>query len=157
MKRFAQATLALALLVPALPAQSCPSSVQFTPYGLGCSATLLAPPTMTGAFDASTCSLTLTVFAQQTCCNVLIAGRFLVIGTQQVSIPFPLGMGCTILASLDVIVPLAGGSGGVGVTFPLPPAVIGQTVYSQGVVDRFTTIGFTHDFEFTQGCAIDFL
>ncbi len=150
----------LAASLPRASAQACPYDMAFTNYGTSCTASGLANPYLFGSYQSGPggCSVTFTISFFPGCCNTFTVGRFLVIGAQQVSIP--LGTGCDLLASPDLILALPStGPGVASVAIPLPPdpALVGLSAYAQAVVHRFTTIGMTDDFDFSAGLQASFI
>jgi len=127
----------------------CPFTVQFSTSGSACTQSGALPPTLTGTYvnGPGGCSVTFALGIPPLCCNTFVQGRFLVLGGTSVSIPVP--GGCDLLVFPDLIVALPAAN--PSVTFPLPPdpALVGLLVFGQGVVVRFTTIGFMTDFDFT--------
>lgn len=150
---------ALAVLALAVPAnaQVCPYTIAFGSYGSGCAVAAFAPPTIDAAFDGTNaCDVKLAYSVPPACCNVLLTMQVLVIGTQAVSVPQP--GGCTLLASPNLVVALPPMTGDTVIVAALPPnpVFVGTTLYMQGVINRFTTIGFTNDLEFSNGLKMAF-
>ena len=151
---------AIALSAVALATQGraqCPFTVQFSTSGSACTQSGALPPTLTGSYSnvPGGCSVSFALAIPPFCCNTFVQGRFLVLGGLSVSIPVP--GGCDLLVFPDLIVGLPAAN--PSVTFPLPPdpALVGVLVFGQGVVVRFTTIGFTTDFDFSSRLHVQFL
>ncbi len=134
------------------PAQCTVMSVAFTPYGTGCNPVFATQtPMLSGRWDPQTCSVTLTITAFSGCCNTYLRDRLFVLGAQQTRVPLPfLGIGCTLWASPDIVIPLTS-SAGASLTLAVPPGLPPGSIYGQGLVHYFTTIGFSDDFALTQG------
>lgn len=138
------------------------SAVSFTPYGQGCSVVTPAAPTLTGVYDPNACTVTLTLSAPPTCCNVFLQTQVLAIGLAPANLAIPgLNPGCNLLLDpAQIFLVQQGpppGGGTFSVTIPPGSTLAGLTVYAQGMNVYFTTIGFTTDFELSQGLQVDFL
>ncbi len=128
--------------------------VNFTNYGQGCTPFFTAPQ-ISGQFDAASCTLTFSLTSSPSCCNTYLVERFFVFGVLQAAQPLPfLGPGCFSWTSADLIVAQPSSAGG-DLAVLLPPAAVGLTFYAQGANHFFTTIGFTHDYELSQGLRVD--
>ena len=139
----------------AAAAQCTVTQVTFTPYGSGCNAVFPQQvPTLTGAWNAPSCTVTLTLNGFNGCCNTFLRGRVLVLGATQTNLPVPIfGPGCTLHSSPDVVLVFPTSAGNV-FPFPLPPGMPRGTLYSQGVLHYFTTIGLTNDLAFSPGLTL---
>lgn len=143
--------LLVAALAGAATAQCTVNGVTFTSYGVGCATVFGNAPSLSGAFNASACTVTYTVNDFSGCCNTFLQVRFLVFGVQQISQALPwIGPGCNLLVTPDVIIQ-APASAGNQFTFTLPPGIPPLTVHAQAADQYFTTIGFTTDFQVTNG------
>ena len=156
--KFAFATVLMSsLLAGSAFALACPYQAKTGSYGTGCSIVAIDAPKIDAGFDGSgNCSVKFAYSVPPACCNVFLTQQLLIIGFNQVKIPAP--SGCTLLASPDIIVPLVPtvGTTTFGGDLPPNPALIGTSVFFQGVVERFTTIGLTHDYEFSAGLQMKF-
>ncbi len=124
----------------------------FSHYGAACQGASLALPGIEGGFDGSSgCTVTVELFAPPTCCNTYLVAQFLVVGLSPASHVFP--SGCTLLAFPDWVIALSPTPGFTLLHGQLPadPSLVGMSVYLQGVVDDFTTIGMDHDLGFSDG------
>ncbi len=128
--------------------------VNFTNYGQGCTP-FFSPPQISGQFDPASCTLTFSLTNSPSCCNTYLVERFFVFGLQQAAQPLPfLGPNCFSWTSADLIVVQSNSAGG-DLAVLLPPGAVGLTFYAQGANHFFTTIGFTHDYELSQGLRVD--
>jgi hypothetical protein len=128
--------------------------VTFTSYGAPCG-TGFPGALLTGTTNASTCTMTIDVQAFPGCCNSFQQSKIFVFGLQQTQLPVPgLPQPCFLLASPDFVIVQAAAVDGP--TIPVPPQLFGLTIYAQGAVTYFTTIGFTTEIALTQGLQIDF-
>lgn len=156
MKVFAIAC-ALGLGIVTAAVAMCPYTTVFTQYGAGCSPVSLTAPVLNGSVNGSfVCGVTIDLNAPPVCCNVFLNGEWLLVGTSAVNVPIP--NGCTLLASPDLVIPLPPQIGSTKIVADLPhdPALIGTSIYMQGVTSRFTTIGLTTDLEFSNGLELKF-
>ena len=132
------------------------ASASVSSYGQPCAIWLgPAPPTSLGVqLDGTSCTLGLDVTAFPGCCNTFLTGRILVLGLAQISVPVPqFGVNCDLLVSPDVIL-FQQSSGQF--TMPLPNAPFPPTtIYAQGAVIYFTTIGLAADWALSAGYQID--
>ncbi|MEM7308994.1 MAG: hypothetical protein AAF682_20085 [Planctomycetota bacterium] len=120
----------------------------------GAGSGLLQPSVIGFGLNPSACTLEWKIDAP-TCCNVLVSQHFLVVGTAQDPVgvklgpPFFAGSALHVGTPAFVLGPFAGQTGGV----PLPPdpALVGNPLPVQGVVEFFTTIGLTVEYGMTQG------
>ena len=79
----------------------------------------------------------------------------IIVGAQATNIPVPMplgGPGCFLLAQPDLVLVFPG-SAGAAFTAPIP--VIDVTLFVQGVNHYFTTIGFTNDYNWSNGLKVD--
>ena len=148
--------LSAALLTAGFAAAQCPiTSLAAATYGQGCNPVFAAqPPAVNGALT-STCTLDVTVDGFGGCCNTFPVGQLLVLGTTPAQVPLPqFGSGCELLVAPDVIAFLPAAAGG---PFSIPLAGVASpvTVYAQGSVLYFTTIGLALDFALSAGVQID--
>jgi hypothetical protein len=130
------------------------NSVGFSPYGTSC-AFFGQPATITGAWDPTRCTLSLTVTGARTCCNTFPFAYVLLLGAMPIDpgLPHPILLpGCLLAVVPDVVLaqPVAAGS---MFQFTLPP-LPRTTLFVQGAVDYFTSIGQTHDFQTTDAVKI---
>lgn len=135
----------------------CPYTTVFTQYGTACSPVSLTAPALNGSVNGSfVCGVTIDLNAPPVCCNVFLNGEWLLVGLQPLNTPLP--GGCTLLASPDLVIPLPLQIGSTKIVADLPhdPALIGTSIYMQGVTSRFTTIGLTTDYEFSNGLELKF-
>jgi hypothetical protein len=146
---------ALVTFGPAL-AQCQFTGLSASTYGQGCNPVFNnSPITLSGSLDINACSLDITVGGFAGCCNTFTAGRLLVLGDQPASVPLPqFGAGCTLLVNPAVIL-FAPGASVSQFSLPLSNALPPLTVYAQGSVLYFTTIGLTLDFALSEGTQID--
>src|SRR5262245_18699951 len=138
-------------------AQSCPYTVNITSYGSSCSNLTTSLPSLAGQFPiGSDCDVRLLYDVPTVCCNVPVTHRWIVIGLSSASLPLP-GGGCPLLVSplviTDLFLPFEG-LVALQLFMPENPALIGLTVYVQGIDRRFDTIGGTQHFETTNGLAM---
>ena len=143
----------LGLAAPTAGAQSCPYTVSITSYGSPCSNLTTSPPTLIGNFPiGNSCDVSFFHVVPTVCCNVQLTHRWFVVGLSQAALPLP-GGGCPLLVSPLIIVdePALEGTIGLALLLPANPALIGLSVYAQGIDRRFDTIGGTQHFETTNG------
>ena len=148
--------LCAAALTVGLAAQ-CPfQTLATTGYGAGCSPVFPGQtPTLSAALDPAACALTVTVGAFGGCCNTFAVGRVLALGDQPANVPLPqFGAGCTLLVQPAILLFLPSAAGDT-FSLPLAAALPPLTVYAQGAVLYFTTIGFSTDFALTAGARFD--
>ena len=141
----------LSLAAP-VEAQGCPYTVSITSYGSPCS-NLTSPPTLIGNFPiGNSCDVSFFHVVPTICCNVQLTHRWFVVGLSQAALPLP-GGGCPLLVSPLIIVdePALEGTIGLQLLLPANPALIGLSIYAQGIDRRFDTIGGTQHFETTNG------
>ena len=151
---FAVAVIALLLGTTSVSAQ-CPD-IDVSTYGAGCSV-FFTPPELSGAGDSSACTLDLTLTVPPACCNVFAVGRILIVGVTPTSLPIPeLGPTCNLLVEPLIFVPLSIEPETITFSIPSSLSLVGVSVFTQGAVEYFTTIGFTTDFTLTNGMRIDF-
>ena len=134
-----------------------PNQVGFRTYGEPCSF-FLQEATLTGSYERSTCTMTLTQSVSNTCCNTYPTTQFLLLGFEPrdpgIAVPW-LPPGCTL--ALRPIVHLAqpANLGGTW-AFTLPSLPFPAVLYAQGLNQYFTTVNFSHDFQTTNGLEITF-
>jgi hypothetical protein len=145
--------LAALLLALPLPAQcSNLAGVLFTPYGSGCTGLNLAP-TLSGSYSAGNCAVSFTLNHSFSCCNTYLNRRVLVFGASPVQVPIPF-LTCDLLVTPDVIVEILP-TGSDTFVFPIPNAPLaGLVLYVQGANVFFTTIGFSYDYEVSNGLQV---
>jgi hypothetical protein len=155
MHRSLSLLIALLLAPLAAPAQCTVTQVTFASYGTGCNAVFPQQlPTLSGAWSAPSCTVTLTLAGFSGCCNTFLRGRVLVLGASRTNLPVPIfGPGCTLFAGLDVVLVFPT-SAGNAFPFPLPAGMPRGTLYAQGMLEYFTTIGLTRDLAFSPGLAL---
>ncbi|MCI0588538.1 MAG: hypothetical protein L0323_17035 [Planctomycetes bacterium] len=113
------------LLAPMGKTQVCPFNPQITTYGAMCGSSLTAGalPTCAIVFDTGGIGG-----------NV---GRWILIGAQPLALSFPSGtcntLTCTLLASPDILLPLAPGQNPFVVSIPPDPSLLGASAYVQGI------------------------
>lgn len=151
-------TLSLGLLFALAPDTSaqvpCPQ-VGISPYGEPCATIFGIAPKLEGSFDDTTCSLTLAWTSFPGCCNTYLTGHLLLVGFQQANIPAPPPwQHCTVYVQPAVVLALPGQADHITVPVPpLPPGVLVNAFFQ--VIDvYFTTIGFSTDYQFTNGLAV---
>ncbi len=134
-----------------------PNSATFSPYGATC-AFFGQDSFLSGAYDATTCTMTLTHTSSLVCCNTFLVTNVILIGAQPITpgLPIPgfLVPGCEV-----AVVPFSDFQSTPAQTlveFPVPASAIGLTLYFQGVNVYFTTIGFTNDFQTSNGLSATF-
>jgi hypothetical protein len=144
------------LLAVLAPAQCTVANVAFTAYGAGCNTVFAGtPPALSGQWDPTSCTLSVTLSGFSGCCNTFLQQRILWAGLAPAQQPLPfIGPGCTLLAQPDVIAMFPTAAGNT-FSFTLPPGFPAVTFYMQGANQYFTTIGLTTDFELSQGLQID--
>lgn len=150
------ACAALLALPQAVEAQcKGPKSVKITSYGRTC-LFFNQPGTLSGSYDPKTCTLTLTLTKARTCCNTFPRTQLLLIGTIPIipGVQHPILVRGCVLSLLPVILLSQPASQGPWKLL-LPPVKTPFTVYAQGVNDYFTTIGFTHDYQSSNGLRLD--
>jgi hypothetical protein len=155
----AAATLSASLAASGAGAQCLIAGLSLAPYGSGCSFAF-GVPALSASFDPAACSATVSVNAAGGCCNTFLVSRALAVGLTPVSFPLPfIGAGCDLLTSADLFILEQPSSAGPDFVFDFAPGVWlwGLTVYVQGAAHYFTTIGFTHDYNLTDGLAVTFL
>ncbi|HKY90643.1 MAG TPA: hypothetical protein VJM11_06355 [Nevskiaceae bacterium] len=143
----------LALTSPTVEAQGCPYTVSITSYGSACSNLTTSLPSLVGNFPMGGCDVGFHYDVPRVCCNVQLTHRFMIIGLAPASQPLP-GGGCPLLVDPLLIVDLfAPFEGLIALQLHLPPnpALVGLSVYVQGVDRRFDTIAGTQHFETTNG------
>ncbi len=135
----------------AISTAACPQ-VTASPYGFGC-APFFDVPVLKAGVDPSACTLTFSLSGISGCCNTYLWNRILILGASpaQIAVP-PFVSGCMLLASPDVLLVFPASAGN---TFTSPIPALALTVYVQGVNDYFTTFGFTHDYNWSNGLKID--
>lgn len=146
----------LSLTAP-VEAQGCPYTVSITSYGSSCSSLTTSLPSLIGNFPIGGCAVGFLYDVPAVCCNVILTHRFFVIGLAPASVPLP-GGGCPLLVDPLIITDLfAPFEGTIGLQLLLPPnpALVGLSVYVQGIDRRFDTIGGTQHFETTNGLQLD--
>ncbi len=121
-------------------AQSCPYALQMAGYGPGCGLTPLVAA-RTSAASACAVTFTLSVPPPSSTCSISIP--FLVLGLQPAAIPMQ--GGCALLAYPDLVLGMtldpSFTSGSLSFGFAPAPALIGLTVYTQGVAFRICNPG----------------
>lgn len=149
------AVLVLVVLLAAPMAAQC-TNVTFTSYGTACSNAGF-PASLTGSFDATSCTATLTLNAFSGCCNTFEQFNVWAIGWQQaqILIPPPNPNSCLLLNTADIILMQTPATQNT-FTFVVPPGLSGITVYAQSAKMYFTTIGMTMDLSITEGVQVDF-
>jgi hypothetical protein len=135
-----------------------PNSVAFTDYGRTCDF-FGQPANLNGVYDQAICTLFLRHSLSQTCCNTFPVGQVLMLGVRPVvpGIRDPLLVPGCVLSVVPEVVLIAPFMGGVGNEwrFRLPRVSVPVTLFAQGINLYFTTIGFTRDFQTTNGVRID--
>ncbi|MFQ5505915.1 MAG: hypothetical protein ACE5F1_14140 [Planctomycetota bacterium] len=142
------ALAALLALTSTLDAQcKGPRSVKITSYGKTC-LFFNQPGALSGSYDSTSCTLTLTLTKARTCCNTFPSSQLLMLGVIPISpgIQHPLLVRGCVLSLLPVVILSQPASRGPW-RIPLPPVTAPITIYVQGVNDYFTTIGLTHDYQ----------
>jgi hypothetical protein len=156
--RFASLTFTLITLLfgsVALSAQQCPD-VDASAYGEGCSP-VFTPPTLSGSGDSTACTVSVTLDMPPGCCNTFAVGRLLIVGVLPADLPFPeLGPNCTLLVEPLIILSLPNEPETLTFNLPSGLPLAGVSVYTQGVVEYFTTIGLTTEFALSNGMRLDF-
>ncbi|HLQ38843.1 MAG TPA: hypothetical protein VK348_13625 [Planctomycetota bacterium] len=143
--------LSITAVAAMAPAQCSFSSVQLSAYGSGCNPVFSTNPTLGGTLDVTNCTLGLTVVAFGGCCNTFLRAFVLAIGAQPANTPLPqLGVGCTLLASPDVLL-FQANSAGPTFTLAIPPGLPPLSFRAQSGAIYFTTIGFSTDVALTEG------
>ena len=142
---------ACAVLAPSAAAQCTVQNVTFRAHGAGCATVFAAVPVLSGTFDSRTCTLSLTLDGFGGCCNTFLSDKVVLLGVNPVSLPLPWA-GCTLLVQPDAAVVIPRGQDTLRIA--LPPGVAAGTFHAQGVNHYFTTIGFTHDLNWSQGLAV---
>lgn len=154
--RLNRIVLALASMAPIGAAQCTVTGATFEPYGTGCGAVVSQAPTLKGAFDSTTCTVSLTVDAFGGCCNTFVTYRLLGLGLAPDKTPLPfLGSGCELLIQPLIVVALPPNQDTLKLT--IPPGMPTDTVYLQGGAGYLTTIGLTRDLALTQGLRVTLL
>jgi len=146
----------LSLAAPTIEAQGCPYTVSITSYGSSCSNLTTSLPSLIGS-PIGGCDVSFLYDVPAICCNVIVTHRFFIIGLAPASQPLP-GGGCPLLVNPLLITDLfAPFEGTIGLQLFLPPnpALVGLSVYVQGIDRRFDTIGGTQHFETTNGLRLD--
>jgi hypothetical protein len=152
MKLRATVLVAALAVVPAASQCSNLAGVAFTPYGAGCSA-LSQTPVLGGSYDPVACAVSFTLTHSPSCCNTYLNRRVLAFGVAPVQVPIPF-LTCDLLVTPDVILEILP-TGSDTFVFPLPNAPLaGLTLYLQGANVFFTTIGFSYDYEVSNGLQI---
>jgi hypothetical protein len=145
--------LVMALLSAPIAAQcSKLAGVSYVPYGSGCTA-LFQTPALTGAYDPVACTVSFTLTHSPSCCNTYLWKRVLAFGSSPAQIPIPF-LTCDLLVVPDVILEFTP-TGSDTFVFPIPNVPLaGLTLYLQGANVFFTTIGFTYDYEVSNGLQV---
>jgi hypothetical protein len=148
-------SVALCLAASAARTQCTVTQVTFGSYGTGCNPVFPSQvPALSGAWNAPACSVDLTLNGFSGCCNTFLRSRMLILGGQQANVPLPwAGTGCTLLASPDVLIAFPVSSSNL-LSLPLPPGIPRATLYGQGLLVYFTTIGMTTDLAFAPGLTL---
>jgi hypothetical protein len=150
-----RAALLLTALLAALPlGAQCSnlSGVSFGPYGAGCTGFNVVPA-ITGSYDSQACTVSFTLTHSVSCCNTYLNRRVIVFGAAPVQVPIPF-LTCDLLVSPDVLVEILP-TGSDTFVFPIPNVPLaGLTLYVQGANVFFTTIGFTYDYEVSNGLVV---
>ncbi len=130
------------------------ANVAIGSYGNTCPF-FLQDATLSAAFNTSTCTLDVDLSVSQTCCNTFPNGQILIIGTAPI-IPgihvVPLLPSCELAVVPLVQLPTSVGNGW---SFFIPAVPVTATFYLQGVNTYFTTIGFTTDYQSSNGLKLD--
>ena len=154
--RLDKIALALACMAPISAAQCAVTDVAFEPYGTGCGAVVSQAPSLSGSFESSTCSVSLTVDAFGGCCNTFLTFRLIGLGLAPDQVPLPfLGTGCDLLIQPLIFVALPPSQDTLKLR--IPPGMPTGTLYLQGGAGYFTTIGMTRDTALTQGLRVTLL
>ncbi|MEM7201140.1 MAG: hypothetical protein AAF628_12780 [Planctomycetota bacterium] len=132
-----------------------PGQVTITEYGNTC--TFFGQDAqLSGRYDRTTCTLTLLQESSPTCCNTFLAAQVLLLGLNPI-VPGAadprLIPGCTLSVLPDVALVQVRGAGGQW-SFRLPTVPVAINVSMQGLNDYFTTIGFSHDLQTTNGLTV---
>lgn len=138
-----------------------PSAVGLSAYGATCTF-FGSPATLGGSYDQQTCTLTLRLSSPQTCCNTFLRDQAILIGASPIipGLPSPILLpGCEFAVNPFVVLPPQGGPGPLQGQWQLrlPTTPIAFSVYAQGVNQFFTTIGFSNDFQLSNGLQIDIM
>ena len=156
--RFPLALALVAGLAAPSAAQCGIGSALFRFYGSGCNPVFANAPILTGSYDASSCTLSLTVQAFPGCCNTFLRNYLMAFGTSQASVPLPqVGTGCTLLVGNTFAVLFQTAQQGSTYRIVLPPGTPAGVFTVQGAAHYFTTIGFSDDLALTDAARITFL
>jgi len=150
---FVTATLTLAM---ASPTTAQCARVSFSKYGTTCNF-FNQGATLGATYDTTSCVATFTIGASATCCNTFLSSQMLILSATKIDpgLAHPLLVkGCLLSVFPDIVFVLPRTAGGK-IQLPIPNVSSKFTVYGQGLNDYFTTIGFSHDFQTTQGLQID--
>lgn len=133
-----------------------PAGIAVQNYGTTCEFFTQASQ-ISGSYDPTNGRLTVDHAPSQTCCNTYPIDRFLLIGVVPWSgtpLPPPFAPGCEVLT-----VPFATlySSTNDPWMLSMPNLPAGVKLYVQGVNRYFTTIGFSHDYQTTDGLELTFL
>jgi hypothetical protein len=124
--------LGLGIASPVAEAQSCPYTVSITSYGSSCT-NLVTPPSLVG-FPPSGGTCQVQFFHLVPPASASLTNRWFLIGLSPASLPLP-GGGCLLL--------------------PPDTALIGISIYVQGIDRRFDAIAGTQHFETSNGLRLD--
>jgi hypothetical protein len=146
----------LLLATPAAEAQSCPYTVSITSYGSSCSNLAGPLPSLVALPPSGSCDTTF--FHLVPFGSVPLTNRWFVVGLSPTSLALP-GGGCSLLVTPLIIVDLPALEGTIAPLLLLPSttALIGISVYAQGIDRRFDAGAGTQHFETTNGVRLDLL
>lgn len=136
-------------------AQCTVSGVSFTAYGAACNPVFGPVPALAGSWTAGSCTIRLTLTGFQGCCNTFVSQRMIAIGTAPANVPLPgVGPGCSLYVVPDLFLLTVPGAQST-FDFLLPPGMPSVTVFAQGAIVYFTTIGFSYDAALSNGLQVD--
>jgi hypothetical protein len=146
--------LGLGIASPVAEAQSCPYTVSITSYGSSCT-NLVTPPSLVG-FPPSGGTCQVQFFHLVPPASASLTNRWFLIGLSPASLPLP-GGGCLLLVNPLIIADMPALEGTIAPLLLLPPdtALIGISIYVQGIDRRFDAIAGTQHFETSNGLRLD--
>ena len=144
------------LVTASLAVAQFPAGIGVQSYGPTCEFFGQAS-SISASYDPTNGMLTVDHPPAQTCCNTFPVDRFLLIGVARLTgavLPPPFAPGCEVLT-----IPFATFYSPTNDpwTLSMPNLPPGTRLYAQGVNRYFTTIGFSHDYQTTDGLELTFL
>lgn len=151
--------VSLASLADCARAQgSCPYTAAFTAYGSACSPVSSSLPSLGAPFPpGSGCHETI-LYDVPVLPSAPLTHRWLVAGVSAAAAPLP-GGGCTLLATIDVLIDLPALEGGLALSLLLPPdpVLVGASIHMQGIDRRHVLATGAKRISTTNGLRLDLL